>query len=100
MVWWGFDFGPWELFGLMGNACFGSRFLVQWIHSERVGRSVIPVVFWYLSLAGSIILLIYFFRRGSIIGVLSYLPNFIPYTRNLVLIAREKKQMQASGGAH
>ena len=88
---WGFDLGPWELFGLVGNTCFGSRFLVQWIQSERAGRSIVPEIFWYLSLGGSINLLIYFFQRGSIIGVLAYLPNFVPYTRNLMLIAKEKK---------
>lgn len=95
----GFDFGPWEVFGLMGNACFGSRFLVQWVYSERIGRSVVPEVFWYLSLAGSIILLIYFFQRGSIIGVLAYLPNFIPYSRNLVLLKREQREKRAQGGS-
>ena len=58
---WGFDLGPWELFGLVGNTCFGSRFLVQWIQSERAGRSIVPEIFWYLSLGGSIILLIYFY---------------------------------------
>tara|TARA_B110000014_G_C20063526_1_gene554035 strand:- start:223 stop:507 length:285 start_codon:yes stop_codon:yes gene_type:complete len=88
---WGFDLGPWEVFGLLGNTCFGSRFLVQWIQSERAGRSIVPEIFWYLSLGGSVILLIYFFQRGSIIGVLAYLPNFVPYTRNLMLIAKEKK---------
>ena len=88
---WGFDLGPWELFGLLGNTCIGSRFLVQWIQSERAGKSIVPEIFWYLSLGGSIILLIYFFQRGSIIGVLAYLPNFVPYTRNLMLIAKEKK---------
>ncbi|OGL59636.1 MAG: hypothetical protein A3J27_05565 [Candidatus Tectomicrobia bacterium RIFCSPLOWO2_12_FULL_69_37] len=96
----GFDFGPWEVFGLMGNACFGSRFIVQWIHSERVGRSEVPVVFWYLSLAGSVILLIYFFQRRSIIGVLAYLPNFVPYIRNLMLIAKEKRGGNFQPGSH
>ena len=80
-----------QVFGLLGNTCFGSRFLVQWIQSERAGKSIVPEIFWYLSLGGSIILLIYFFQRGSIIGVLAYLPNFVPYTRNLMLIAKEKK---------
>ena len=88
---WGFDLGPWELFGLLGNTCFGSRFLVQWIQSERAGKRIVPEIFWYLSLGGSIIMLIYFFKRGSIIGVLAYLPIFVPYTRNLMLIAKEKK---------
>ena len=94
----GFDFGPWEVFGLMGNLCFGSRFIIQWIHSERVGRSEVPVVFWYLSLAGSIILLIYFFQRRSIIGVLAYLPNFIPYIRNLMLLKRQGRAPEVSEG--
>ena len=49
----------WILLGLAGQAAFFSRFLVQWIASERVGRSVVPVAFWYLSLVGSATLFVY-----------------------------------------
>jgi lipid-A-disaccharide synthase-like uncharacterized protein len=87
----GFPIGPWEVFGFLGNICFGTRFFVQWIASERAKKSVMPIAFWYLSLAGSLILLIYFIHLRSVVGVLAYLPNSIPYTRNLILIMRERK---------
>jgi lipid-A-disaccharide synthase-like uncharacterized protein len=89
-------FGPWQIFGFAGALCFGSRFFLQWIASERAKRSVMPLSFWYLSLAGSFILLIYFFRQRDIVGVSLYLANSIPYTRNLILIGREKRA--AKGG--
>jgi len=91
----GFKVGPWEFFGFVGNICFGSRFILQWIASERAKRSIMPVTFWYLSLAGSVVLLVYFIHLRSIVGVLAYLPNTIPYSRNLMLIRREK--MSAAG---
>ena len=49
------DDSYWLAFGLLGNLAFGSRFLVQWIASERAGESVVPVVFWHLSIVGSLI---------------------------------------------
>ena len=49
----------WIVFGLLGNAAFGTRFLLQWIASERAGTSVIPTAFWYLSVVGAVVLLIY-----------------------------------------
>ncbi|MBF0288600.1 MAG: lipid-A-disaccharide synthase N-terminal domain-containing protein [SAR324 cluster bacterium] len=87
----GFQFGGWEVFGLLGNMAFGSRFFLQWIASERAKQSIIPIYFWYLSLFGSFILLIYFIHLKSLIGILAYLPNVIPYTRNIILVKRTEK---------
>lgn len=87
----GFPVGPWEIFGILGNLCFGSRFFVQWVASERAKKSVMPVSFWYLSILGSLILLAYFIHLRSVVGVLAYLPNLVPYSRNLVLILRERR---------
>ena len=86
------DSSDWIAFGLLGNAAFFSRFLVQWIASERAGRSLVPVTFWYLSIVGSLILLIYAIHRGDPIFVLAYLPNAFVYTRNLVLVRREQNE--------
>ena len=47
------------IIGFTGQALFASRFIVQWIYSEKVGKSSIPVIFWYLSIFGGIGLLIY-----------------------------------------
>jgi lipid-A-disaccharide synthase-like uncharacterized protein len=78
----------WLAFGLLGNLAFFSRFLVQWIASERARQSYIPISFWYLSLAGSVILLIYAIHRRDPIFTLAYLPNSVVYVRNLVLLRR------------
>ena len=81
----------WIAFGLAGNAAFALRFLVQWIASERAKKSVLPVPFWYLSIVGSLILLVYAIHRGDPIFTLAYLPNAFIYTRNLILLRRENE---------
>ncbi len=91
---WG-DSVYWIAFGLLGNAAFFSRFLVQWVASERAGKSLVPVAFWYLSIFGSLVLLVYALHRGDPIFVLAYLPNAFVYTRNLVLVHREQRAIGA-----
>lgn len=99
MVNWG-DTPFWLAFGLLGNAAFASRFLVQWIASEGAGESVVPKAFWYLSIVGSLILLLYALHVKNIVFTLAYLPNCVVYVRNLVLIERKERQLSqgASGG--
>jgi lipid-A-disaccharide synthase-like uncharacterized protein len=80
----------WLLLGLTGNALFFSRFLVQWIASERAGRSHVPVAFWWLSIAGSLVLLIYAIHRRDPVFTLAFLPNCVVYVRNLMLIRKER----------
>jgi lipid-A-disaccharide synthase-like uncharacterized protein len=87
----GLDWSPLTVFGLLGNAIFSTRFLVQWIASERRGESIIPVSFWYLSIAGSVVLLAYFTVQRDPVGILAYLPNSFVYTRNLFLIRKRRK---------
>lgn len=81
----------WLAIGLAGNAAFFSRFLVQWIASERAGRSYVPVAFWWLSIAGSLALLLYALHRRDPVFILAYLPNCVVYVRNLMLIHRGEK---------
>ncbi len=83
----------WLAFGLLGNACFFSRFLLQWIASERAGESVVPMAFWYLSLVGSLILLVYALRKQDPIFILAYLPNAAVYIRNITLVRRKRGDM-------
>ena len=78
----------WLLFGLVGQALFSARFVVQWIVSERRGRSVIPVSFWWLSLLGGLSLLAYALHRRDPVFVLGQLPGVVVYTRNLMLLRR------------
>ena len=74
---------PIEIVGWLGNVCFFSRFFYQWIVSERAGRSVAPRGFWWLSLAGSTLLLVYTFDRGEPILLFGYVITSLIYSRNL-----------------
>ena len=80
------------VFGFIGQAVFASRFIIQWIYSERKGESTIPIVFWYLSIIGGIFLLIYaIFRKDPVIITGQSFGVFI-YLRNLILIYKEKNE--------
>jgi lipid-A-disaccharide synthase-like uncharacterized protein len=81
----------WVAVGLLGQALFFGRFLVQWLASEREGRSVVPVAFWYLSIGGALILLSYAIYRADPVFILGQSCGFLIYARNLCLIHREKK---------
>jgi lipid-A-disaccharide synthase-like uncharacterized protein len=85
----------WLAFGLVGNLAFGTRFLVQWLASERAGESVVPLVFWHLSIVGSLILLVYAVHVESPVFTLAYLPNAFVYMRNIALV---KKKARAEAG--
>lgn len=82
----------WKGIGFAGIGTFGTRFIIQWIHSERLKESRIPVIFWWQSLIGTILCLLYFLRQEDSVGIAGYLLNIIPYTRNLVLVYRKRRQ--------
>jgi lipid-A-disaccharide synthase-like uncharacterized protein len=86
----GLDWNYLVILGMIGNGIFATRFLVQWIASERRGQSIIPVSFWYWSIAGSAILCLYFIFRRDPVGILANLPNSLIYIRNLMLIRKRK----------
>ena len=86
----------WIALGMFGNALFFSRWVVQWVASERERRSVIPLSFWYLSIAGSVVLLGYALYRRDPVFIVSQLPNSIIYFRNLHLLNRERRADGAS----
>ena len=89
----------WVLFGLLGQILFGLRFLVQWLASERRKETTVPVAFWYLSLAGSLILFIYaFWYRQDIVITLGQSAGVFIYVRNLMLIRRHRPGAASSGG--
>lgn len=81
----------WVLLGLGGQILFTGRMLVQWIVSERDKRSVIPVAFWWMSLFGASMLMIYFIWRKDIVGVLGQATGWFIYIRNLMLIYKKQK---------
>jgi len=91
-----FDF--WLLFGIVAQLLFTARFLVQWLASEKQGQSVMPLAFWYFSMAGGLMTLIYgIVRREPIIIMGQVLAVFI-YLRNLVLIFRNRRKAGAGEG--
>ncbi len=78
--------------GFFGQTVFASRFIVQWIYSEKKGESIIPIVFWYLSIIGGISLLIYAIFRKDPVIILGQTFGILVYTRNLILIYRKKNE--------
>ncbi len=78
----------WVVLGLAGQLLFALRMIVQWLVSERERRSVVPVVFWWISLAGASLLLVYFIWRKDLVGILGQATGWAIYLRNLVLIHR------------
>ena len=84
----------WVVFGLIGQVMFTARFLVQWIASERKGRSVVPIHFWFLSLGGSIILLTYAIHLNDPVFILGQSVGSIIYIRNLMLIHKRRQETQ------
>jgi lipid-A-disaccharide synthase-like uncharacterized protein len=79
---------PWVLFGFAAQGIFMMRFVVQIIASERKKKSYVPVAFWYLSLAGGLMLFIYAVRLRDPVFVLGQGLGLLIYARNLVLIGR------------
>lgn len=77
--------------GFLGQGIFASRFIVQWIVSEKKGESHIPILFWYLSIFGGIFLLLYAIFRKDPVIITGQLFGVFIYTRNLILIHKKEK---------
>ncbi len=88
----------WLAIGFGGQALFSMRFLVQWIASEKRGESIIPLAFWYFSIAGALILFTYAMYRQDPVFIVAQSTGIIIYSRNLYLIHRKKKLEKQSGG--
>jgi len=80
----------WVLFGFLGQAIFAARFIVQWIMSEKKRESYVPIAFWYLSICGGIVLLIYAIYKKDPVFMLGQASGLIVYVRNLMLIVNKK----------
>ncbi len=81
----------WVLFGFFAQFIFFLRFAVQWFHSEKAKRSIIPLSFWYLSIVGSILILIYSIQRQDIVFITAQILSLFIYVRNIIL---HKKQTE------
>ena len=86
----------WLAIGFLGQALFTSRFLVQWIASERRRASVIPVAFWWFSLGGGALLLVYALHRRDPVFVLGQVTGLVVYLRNLILIRKARAALPAA----
>ncbi|MEE9165355.1 MAG: lipid-A-disaccharide synthase N-terminal domain-containing protein [Nitrospinota bacterium] len=80
----------WLALGFFAQCLFSMRFLVQWIASERQKKSVVPIYFWYLSIGGSALLLIYAIHRKDPVFILGQSMGLFIYFRNLMLIHSKK----------
>jgi lipid-A-disaccharide synthase-like uncharacterized protein len=83
-------FDWWVILGFVAQLMFTGRFLVQWIESERQGRSVIPIGFWFFSIAGGLLLLAYALYRRDPVFIAGQAFGLFVYVRNLYLIMRER----------
>lgn len=80
----------WQVLGIIGGAIFYGRFYVQWLASERAGRSVMPILFWYMSSIGSVLLMTFAVVTRSPVGALGQGFNLVVYGRNLIHIWRDQ----------
>ena len=85
-----FDF--WLAFGLIAQLFFTARFLVQWISSERAGRSVIPIAFWFFSMGGGLMTLVYGVVKREPVIILGQALATIIYVRNIMLIVKNRSR--------
>ncbi len=85
----------WLAVGLLGQAFFSMRFLVQWIASERKGESVVPLSFWFFSLGGGLALLLYALYRHDPVFIVGQAAGLFVYSRNLYLIQRKGRVAEA-----
>ena len=89
----GIEWHAWKIVGWLGNGVFFSRFMVQWYATEKHKRVVVPVVFWWLSITGALMLFSYavFYQRDSVF-IFAYAFTWIPYIRNLVIHYRHAER--------
>ena len=82
----------WIALGFAGQALFSMRFLIQWMASEKEKKSVIPMAFWYFSIAGGLTLLIYAIHRKDPVFIVGQAGGLFVYLRNLILIFKERRK--------
>ena len=82
----------WVLLGFAAQAFFTMRFVVQWIASERAGRSVVPLAFWWFSIGGGLLLLVYALYRRDPVFIAGQAFGVFVYLRNLYFVLREQRR--------
>ena len=89
-------FDMWLVFGLLAQLVFTARFLVQWWASEQAGRSVVPIAFWFLSIAGGSMTLVYGIQRREPVIIMGQALSIFIYARNVMLIFKHKGKQSES----
>jgi lipid-A-disaccharide synthase-like uncharacterized protein len=89
------QFDGWILLGFVAQFFFTMRFVVQWLASERARRSVMPIAFWFFSLFGGGLLLVYAIQREDPVFIAGQAMGLFIYIRNLWLILNERKAAAA-----
>ena len=79
----------WTLWGMAAQGLFFGRVIIQWYYSEKAKKTVIPHIFWYLSLAGAVMTLIYALVRSDLVFLMTGFLQIILYSRNLVLAKKK-----------
>lgn len=83
---------PWTIIGFVGQGLFFSRFLVQWLASERQGRSTVPVAFWWFSIVGGLITFVYAAGNHDLPIALGQSVGMLVYVRNLMLLRKHTEE--------
>jgi len=86
----------WLALGFLAQALFTARFLVQWIASERAGKSVIPIAFWFFSIGGGALLLVYALYRRDPVFIAGQAFGVFVYARNLYFELRDRRRERPS----
>ena len=86
----------WVVLGFAAQGLFTMRCVVQWLASERAGRSVIPLAFWWFSIGGGLLLLVYALYRKDPVFIAGQAFGVFVYLRNLYFVLRERKQAAAA----
>ncbi|MGQ4272862.1 lipid-A-disaccharide synthase N-terminal domain-containing protein [Terrihabitans sp. B22-R8] len=90
------NFDAWAILGLIAQSMFMMRFVVQWIASERARKSVIPIAFWFFSIAGGALLLVYSIQRRDPVFIAGQALGMVIYIRNIWLIAKDRRLTKSS----
>ena len=91
---WEFTLNLWGAIGFVGLFLFSMRFFIQWVMSERRGRSYIPLAFWYFSIGGGATLLAYSIHQQDPVFIVGQAGGLLIYFRNLQLVIRERAAVQ------
>ncbi|PZP55238.1 MAG: hypothetical protein DI586_07530 [Micavibrio aeruginosavorus] len=93
------SFNTWVVIGMIGQFMFTMRFVVQWLASEKEQKSVVPVSFWFFSIAGGAIVLAYAIHKGDPVFIIGQGGGLLIYLRNIYFVVNERRKTASSSAA-